>query len=131
MAELIRARSRSWPRWPGPGSTTSTCCSPTRATASPSRRTGCGSMPPPSASWPGTSAAASRNSRSQHRQVAVQLVFGDLAAVFLPFLALVAQEEVEDVLAEGFRDQLAVLHGPDGLVQVLRQRADAERAAFG
>ena len=49
----------------------------------------------------------------------------------LPLLALVAQEEVEDVLAEGLGDQLAALHDGDGLVQVLRQRLDAQRAALG
>src|SRR6202030_615464 len=132
------------------GSTTSTCCSPTRATASPSPPTGSSSTPRPSASWPSTWAAASRSDaprhssdrsaapgfttfdwRSEHREVAAQLVLGDLAAVLLPLLALVAQEEVEDVLPQRLRDQLAVLHDLDGLVQVLGQRPDAERAALG
>jgi hypothetical protein len=36
---------------------------------------------------------------SEHRQVTAELVFGDLAAVLLPFRAFVAQEKVEDVLA--------------------------------
>ena len=43
----------------------------------------------------------------KHGKVAVQFVAGDLAAVFGPFLALVAEEEVEDVLAECLGDQFA------------------------
>src|SRR5215472_14635399 len=69
--------------------------------------------------------------RSEHGEVAAQLVLGDLAAVLLPLLALVAQEEVEDVLPQRLGDELAVLHGLDGLVQILRQGPDAERAALG
>ncbi len=40
------SRSRSSPPWWKPGSSTSTCCSPTRACGSPSRRTGSGSTRP-------------------------------------------------------------------------------------
>src|SRR6266446_6051040 len=65
---------------------------------------------------------------SEDGQVAVQFEPGDLAAVLDPFRALVAQEEVEHLLAERVRGKLAALHRADGLVQVLRQRLDAERA---
>src|SRR5260221_9555698 len=68
---------------------------------------------------------------SEHRKVAVQLEPGDLAAVFVPFLALVAQEEVEDVLAEDLRNEVAALHHLDGLVEVGRQGLDAQCAALG
>src|SRR5581483_5321796 len=61
---------------------------------------------------------AVKTGRSEHRQVAAQFVLGDLAAVLLPLLALVPQEEVEDVLPQRLGDQLAVLHRLDGLVQV-------------
>ena len=46
----------------------------------------------------------------------------DLAAVLLELGPLVAQEEVEDVLAEGLGDQIRPLHQADGLVQVPGQR---------
>src|SRR5271170_4033974 len=67
---------------------------------------------------------------SEHRKVAVQLEPGDLAAVFVPFLALVAQEEVEDVLAEDLRDEVAALHDLDRLVKVGRQGLDAQGPAL-
>src|ERR1700722_17798264 len=66
----------------------------------------------------------------QHGEVAVEFVAGDLAAVVGPFLALVAEEEVEDVLAEGLGDQLALLHDADGLVQVGGEGLDAHGAAL-
>src|SRR4051794_35608060 len=67
---------------------------------------------------------------SEHRQVALQLVLGDLGTVVAPLLPLVPQEEVEDVLAEGRGDQLAVLHHGDGLVEAARELPDAERPAL-
>src|SRR5215475_6513689 len=66
----------------------------------------------------------------ENRQVAVQFERGDLMTVVPPFFPLVAQEEVEDVLAERFGHQLAVLHHVQRLVQALRQRLDAENAAL-
>ena len=53
--------------------------------------------------------AGSRGRRSEDRQHPVALEGGDLAAVVLPLGALVAQEEVEDVLAQRLGEQLAVL----------------------
>src|SRR5438552_570412 len=67
---------------------------------------------------------------SEDGQVAVPLERGDLRAVLLPLPALVAQEEVEDVLAERLRDELAALHGGDGLAEGLRQRRDAQRTTL-
>src|SRR6516164_4317661 len=75
---------------------------------------------------------ASRHGRpsSENRQVAVQFKRGDLMTIVPPFFPLVAQEEVEDVLAERLGHQLAVLHHVQRLVQALRQRLDAEDAAL-
>src|SRR5690606_28990298 len=50
----------------------------------------------------------------QHRQVLPQLESRDLAAVLLPLLLLVPEEEVEDVFAEGFGDQVAAFHQGEG-----------------
>ena len=72
----------------------------------------------------GRSPAQRRHSTGE---VAVQLERRDLAAVVVPLGPLVAQEEVEDVLAERLGDQLAALHRPDRLGQAGRQRLDAER----
>src|SRR5271170_3934099 len=68
---------------------------------------------------------------SEHRKVAVQLEPADLAAVVVPFLALVAQEEVEDVLTEDLRDEVTALHDLDRLVEVGWQGLDAQRAPLG
>src|SRR5215218_7899794 len=57
-----------------------------------------------------TSTVGALTGRSQRGQVAVQLERGDLTAVVEPLRPLVAQEEVEDVLAEGLGHQLAALH---------------------
>src|SRR6516165_6461506 len=67
---------------------------------------------------------------SENRQVAVQFERGDLMTVVPPFFPLVAQEEVEDVLAERFGHQFAVLHHVQCLIQALRQRLDAEDASL-
>src|SRR5690606_26712642 len=69
--------------------------------------------------------------RSEDGQVTPQLELGDRAAVVAPLRPLVAQEEVEDVLAERLGDQLAPLHDADRLVERLRQRLDAQRAPLG
>ena len=55
--------SRSWARCASAASTTSTCCSTTRATASPSPRTGCDSTPP----WRPSSRATSVVAREGDR----------------------------------------------------------------
>ena len=62
-------------------------------------------------------ARCTAGARSEHRQVGRQLVRRDVAAVGVPLRALVAQEEVEDVLAEDLRDQLGVLHRRQRLVR--------------
>src|SRR6266536_526125 len=58
---------------------------------------------------------------SENGEVALQLVRGDLGPVVQPLGPLVAQEEVEDVLAEGLGDQLGVLHAAHRVGQVVRQ----------
>jgi hypothetical protein len=63
-------------------------------------------------------------------QVAAELERGDLGPVGLPLRALVAQEEVEDVLAERLGDQLAGLHHRDGLREAAGQRLHAHRPAL-
>jgi hypothetical protein len=57
-----------------------------------------------------TGGAVHSRSLLQLGEVAVELELGDLLPVFAPLRPLVAQEEVEDVLSEGFGDQLAALH---------------------
>src|SRR5437763_16666719 len=52
-------------------------------------------------------------------EVALALVGGDLAPVLLPFAALVAQEELEHVLAQDLGDQFRAGHHVDRLGQVL------------
>ena len=71
-----------------------------------------------------------RGRRSQDRQHHVPLVGGDLGAVLLPLGALVAQEEVVDVLAQRLGQQLGVLGDADRVAQVPGQRLDAERPAL-
>src|SRR6185295_3789838 len=56
---------------------------------------------------------------SEQRQHPVALERRHLDAVLLPLRTLVAEEEVEDVLAEGLREQLAVLRDRDRVVQAL------------
>ena len=51
------------------------------------------------------------------RQVGAQLVGRDVTAVVRPFRALVAQEEVKDVLPQRFRDKLGGLHGMQRTVE--------------
>ena len=53
-----------------------------------------------------------------------------MLAVLLPLRALVTQEEVEDVLTEGFGDQFGFLHRRDGLIQRSRERIHAQCAPF-
>src|SRR5919107_710129 len=80
---------------------------------------------------PVTSTRAIRVRLSEHRQVPLQLELRDLRTVVLPFLTLVTQEEVENVLAERGGDQLAVLHDGDRLVQAARQLSDAQGPPLG
>src|SRR3954469_9050729 len=67
----------------------------------------------------------------QRAQVPLALVRRHLAPVLLPLLPLVAQEEVEDVLAQYLGDQFGPRHHVDRLGQVLRQRVVAHRLALG
>src|SRR5882724_2122269 len=69
-----------------------------------------------------------RTRTSEGAQVPLPLVRGDFAPVLLPLGALVAQKEVEDVLAEHLGDQLGLAHHVDRLGQVFRQRLVAHRA---
>ena len=65
-------------------------------------------------------------------QVAVELQRRDLRRVVGPLRALVADEVLEDVLAERLGDELGALHHVDGLGERLRQRVDAlGRALLG
>ena len=52
-------------------------------------------------------------------------------AVGVPLGPLVAQEEVEHVLAEVLGDELALLHDVEGLGEVLREQLVAQRPALG
>src|SRR5215510_5901608 len=86
---------------------------------------------PPRTSTP--AAAPSGTSSTVHPVwpcVSVQFERGDLMTVVPPFFPLVAEEEVENVLAERLGHQFAVLHHVQRLVQALRQRLDAEDAAL-
>src|SRR4051812_2412699 len=80
----------------------------------------------PSPSWAVCCTIRTRATASEHRQVAGELERRDLLAVGLPLRALVAQEEVEDVLAERLGHQLRGLERLDRVGQRARQRRDAE-----
>src|SRR5665647_636976 len=80
---------------------------------------------------PGAVVTASSGGRcSQHRQVPHELERGHLSAVGVPLLALVAQHEVEHVLAEGLGHKLGRLHDRDRLLEGGGQRLDAEGPAL-
>src|SRR6188508_2270026 len=64
---------------------------------------------------------------SQPREVAVELELRDLRLVLLPLGALVADEPLEDVLAERLGHQLRLLH----LVERLGERSRQDRDALG
>ena len=55
--------------------------------------------------------------RSQLRQILLQLERGDLLAVLIPFLMLVAQEVFERMLAEHIRHEVGLLHDLQSLVK--------------
>src|SRR5206468_1982127 len=55
--------------------------------------------------------------RLQDREIALDLERGDVRLVLVPFDALVADEPLEDVLAEGRGDELGLLHLDDRLFQ--------------
>src|SRR6478736_7741129 len=65
------------------------------------------------------------------RQVAVELELGHLATVVLPLRPLVAQKEVEDVLAQRLGDELAALHHLERAAERERQRIDAHGPSLG
>src|SRR5699024_3115394 len=65
---------------------------------------------------------------SDAREGRAELVIGHLLAVALPFLALVPQEELEDLLPQRARHQLRPLEGLERTEQVGGQRFDAHRA---
>src|SRR6476620_6063357 len=81
--------------------------------------------------YPASGAKPAGRAGLDDAEVAAPLVRGDLAPVLLPLTALVAQEEVEDVLAQDLGDQLGVLHHVNGLGEVLRQRGVSHRLALG
>src|SRR4029079_17265657 len=89
---------------------------------------------PPATGQPALGLLAGRRSRAsgglQDWEEFVEFEGGYLAAVVEPFGAFVAEEEVEDVLAEGFGDQFAVFHRADRLGEAARQRLDAEGLAL-
>src|SRR5699024_1801372 len=64
---------------------------------------------------------ARRHASGLELQVVAQLPRGDLRLVGMPFLPLIAQEELEDMLAEGFGHHLRTLHLPQRIIQVRRQ----------
>src|SRR5690625_3601809 len=88
-----------------------------RASVKPSRNS----------SWVGVGARTASDARQQ----AAQLVRGDLGAVLVPLLALVAQEVLEGVLPEGLGHELGGLHEVQRLVETAGQRRDPQRLALG
>ena len=58
---------------------------------------------------------------SEDRKPGTELIGGDFTPVVIPFLALVAQEEVVDMLTQGLRDQLGSFQLGQSLTEVLRQ----------
>src|SRR5581483_7993167 len=67
---------------------------------------------------------------SEDRKHPITLEGGHLATVVGPLGALVAQEEVEDVLTEGLRQQLGPLRDVDRVGQRPRQRVDPEAVSL-
>src|SRR5436305_5352370 len=63
--------------------------------------------------------------RSQDREVALDLERGDVGLVRVPFGALVADEPLEDMLAQGLSDELGLFHLDDRLLEGPGQRRDA------
>src|SRR6478736_4004487 len=138
VSAMTAARSSSWP----PGTAARTGSSAWSST-SPTARSG--SAKPSRARAPsvvlvrddiGVESLGGRRSqagrvRSEPRQVAVELEAADLVTVVEPLLALVAQEEVEDVLAEDVGDELALLHDLERPTERGRQRLDAHGPALG
>jgi len=62
---------------------------------------------------------------SEQRQVAVELELGDVGLVAGPLLALVADEPLEHVVAEGVGEQIRALHEGEGVLQAAGQVEDA------
>ena len=62
-----------------------------------------------------------KSERSEDREIAVGLVRGHVRLVAVPLLALVADQELVDVLAERVTQHGGVGGQPDRFVQVLRQ----------
>jgi len=88
----------------------------TRAAARcPSRRPGTRTARPGCSPGPWTRRTGASGDGSEDRQHPVALEGGDLGAVLPPLGALVAQEEVEDVLAERLGEELGVLGDADRL----------------
>src|SRR6478672_9304155 len=138
VSPMTAARGSSWP-----SSTAARIGSSARSSMSPTARSG--SANPSRARAPsvvlvrddiGVESLGGRRSqegrvRSEPRQVAVELEAADLVTVVEPLLALVAQEEVEDVLAEDVGDELALLHDLERAAERGRERLDAHGPALG
>src|SRR5580704_3448668 len=65
------------------------------------------------------------SSASEQGEVPVQLVLGDLGLIGVPLLSLVADEPLEDVIAQRVGQQLRALHLVDGVVQAGGQRLNS------
>src|SRR6478736_5605723 len=138
VSAMTAARSSSWP----PGTAARTGSSAWSST-SPTARSG--SAKPSRARAPsvvlvrddiGVESLGGRRpvetvGASEPRQVAVELEAADLVTVVEPLLPLVAQEEVEDVLAENVGDELALLHDLERPTEGRRERLDAHGATLG
>src|SRR5579883_3523321 len=61
----------------------------------------------------------------QQAEVAVELELGHLRRVLAPLRPLVADEPLEDVVAEGLGQQLGGLHETEGLLEVAGKGLDA------
>ena len=93
-------------------------------------RPGRGPGPAPAAAGRGRASSGSIGVRpTRLRQVAVELELGDLRLVVAPLGALVAQEPLEDVLAQRLGDELGPLHHVERLGERLRAACAMPSAA--
>src|SRR5690606_2139068 len=64
-------------------------------------------------------------------QITFQFKRGDLIAIGLPFIALIFQHIVEDMLTESFSDQIRLFHELHSTIKAFRERLISKRHPLG
>src|SRR5699024_1925450 len=131
-ARRSRPSTASSPSAVRPNAAAAPSASPARAGSARKRRTRSVLLKPRRARAPVVvgGSVLTRDASSDARERRAELVIGHLLAVALPFLTLVPQEELEDLLPQRARHQLRALEGLERTEQVGGQRLDAHRAPF-